>query len=146
NICDLKKEPNPARMWPTVEDFYKANTVRKPVVLVADPNSAIQDGELTKFWNERNGVIPRPVAPVAETVQPVPNNPYKKPCQPQETAEPKVKKVRGEKIIIGNVYGTWTVDSDTGHSRFACTCTTCGKKKTIFSGYLRDSSAPCEHK
>ncbi len=141
NIEDLKKEAGASKLWETVEDFYKANTRKKPVVLVADPQSAVLDTEISRFFRQRDGKpepIVRPVAP-----QPVEQKPVH---EASVMPEPKQKKARGEKILIGALFGTWKVDSDTGHGRFACTCTSCGKKKTIFSRCLRDSSAPCEHK
>ena len=40
NIDSMKPEPNPSKLWPTVDDFYRANKRSAPVVLVADPTAA----------------------------------------------------------------------------------------------------------
>jgi hypothetical protein len=40
NIDSMKPEPNPSKLWPTVDDFYRANKRTAPVVLVADPTAA----------------------------------------------------------------------------------------------------------
>ena len=142
NIEDLKKDSS-SKLWETVQDFYKANTKKKVVVLVADHESAARDAEISRYFRERAGG-----KPFAQQEPPKPSEVKvvaQKPVSITPPPAPKLAKARGEKIIIGNVYSGWTVDSDTGHARFACTCT-CGKKKTIFSGYLRDGSAVCDHK
>ena len=39
NIDSMKPEPNPSKLWPTVDDFYRASKRSAPVVLVADPTA-----------------------------------------------------------------------------------------------------------
>ena len=56
NIDALKPEPNPSKLWPTVDDFYRANTRSKPVVLVADPiqkPSGAKKSEVEKIKEQR---------------------------------------------------------------------------------------------
>ena len=137
SINDLKKEPNPSRLWPTVEDFYKANRAKKPVVLVADPRSAALNEEVSRYFRERAGgkpfvqqTAPEPVVVKAELPKPV----TPKSITP---AEKKEKKPRGAAIIIGQSCGLWTVTAALGHSRFTATLAGSSETRTMYAAELR---------
>jgi hypothetical protein len=48
----------------------------------------------------------------------------------------KLRKPRGEAIVIGKVYGEWTVKAPLGHSRFSCTSSN-GDTATLYAAVLR---------
>jgi len=137
NIVDLKKEEGIGKLWENVQDFYKANQARKPVVLVADQNSAALGAEVTRYWNERNGVKPRPVVVHEPTPEPKPAEQKPVAQKPGKTAEKKESKPRGAAITVGGVYGLWTVKAVLGHSRFTAELAGGGETRTMYAAELR---------
>lgn len=137
NIVDLKKEEGSPKLWENVEDFYRVNRAKKPVVLVADPVSAEQDRALTALWNQRNGVVPRPVPPKPEPTKPT----VKKAERSTAPAEKKERKLRGEAITAGQSYGLRTVKAALGHSRFTAELAGGKETRTMYAAELRAAAA-----
>ena len=137
NIVDLKKEEGAPKLWENVEDFYRANRTKKPVVLVADHQSAEHDRELTRLWSERNGCKPRPVQPKPEPVKPA----VQKAEKSTAPAAKKEKKALGASIAAGGVYGLWTVKAVLGHSRFTAELAGGKETRTMYAAELRAASA-----
>jgi len=80
NIDALKPEPNPSKLWPTVDDFYRANTRSKPVVLVADPiqkPSGAKKSEVEKIKEQRaaRAVVQKVDAPAPKSMNKTPRAP-----------------------------------------------------------------------
>ena len=81
NIVNLKAEPNPSKLWPTVDDFYRANKRSAPVVLVADPTAT-----------NKNVTRVQKVAVFTKREQPKPVN-SSKPLTEKKARAPKVNDV-----------------------------------------------------
>jgi hypothetical protein len=81
NIVNIKAEPNPSKLWPTVDDFYRANKRTAPVVLVADPTAT-----------NKNVTRVQKVAVFTKREQPKPVN-SSKPLTEKKARAPKVNDV-----------------------------------------------------
>ena len=90
NIDALKLEPNPSKLWPTVDDFYRANKRSKPVVLVSNPESAARNEDVSKYFRDRKAADkPFTQRPTSDPVQKV--NTVVNPTTPKPVAEKNVR-------------------------------------------------------